>query len=221
MTRDQDQSDSSERDASAFVRLTTPHHRQLYGIALALCRDRDQAADLTQEALIRAYQAFDGFRPGAPVLPWLRRILRNVFLDSFKTGRARHEVTESSMGASGRDSSPYQLDTAFAGEGIDAFEEIERSQLAAWLKQEIATLDPAHQQVLELCVMQELSFKEAADTLDLPVGTVASRLARAREGLRNRILRQISAARQRGEKVGDSILMDLDGALSRKGAGKT
>jgi RNA polymerase sigma factor (sigma-70 family) len=84
-----------KEDISEFVKLTRPHHRQLYGIALSLCRDPDQAQDLTQEALIKAYQAFDRFRSDEPILPWLRRILRNVYLDTFKTGRARHEVNES------------------------------------------------------------------------------------------------------------------------------
>ena len=209
-----DQTNDQKRDVAAFTRLTEPHHRQLFGIALSLCRDRDQAADLTQEALIRAYQAFDRFRPGAPVLPWLRRILRNVFLDTFKTGRARHEVTESTMGSAEHE--PYQLDTTHAHDGVSALDQLERNQLVTWLQQEIAALDPSQQQVLELCVMQDLSFKEAAELLELPVGTVASRLARARAELRLRILKQISAARRRGEKVGDSILMDLDAALTRK-----
>jgi DNA-directed RNA polymerase specialized sigma24 family protein len=62
-----------------------------------MCRDADQAHDLTQETLVRAFEAFDTFRPGAPILPWLRQILRHLFLDTFKTGRARHEIAEREM----------------------------------------------------------------------------------------------------------------------------
>ncbi len=53
-----------------FVRVTTPHHRTLFGIALSLCRDSDQAADLTQDALVRAFEAFDRFKAGSTALPW-------------------------------------------------------------------------------------------------------------------------------------------------------
>jgi RNA polymerase sigma-70 factor (ECF subfamily) len=164
-----------------FVRLTQPHHQHLYGIALALCRDRDQAADLTQETLVRAFEAFDRFRPDAPVVPWLRRILRNLFLDGFKTGRARHELSASAIG-------DESATTEVADEGLDPLAQLERAQLSGWLEEEIARLGPDHRQVVMLCVMQDLSFEEAAELLGVPVGTVASRLARARAQLRDRML---------------------------------
>jgi RNA polymerase sigma factor (sigma-70 family) len=191
---------SQEHDerVAEFVRLTAPYFKQLYGMARALCRDADQAHDLTQEALVRAFEAFDAFRPGSPIMPWLRQIMRHLFLDSFKTGRARHEIAEREMISNG--SSPLQ---AAADDQANPLDQVERAQLSRWIQSEIATLDPAHQQVLLLCVMQELSFEEAAEVAGIPLGTVASRLARARAQLRAQILRKAGAEKKTSAGVVD------------------
>ena len=76
----------------AFTALTRDVHPRLFQLALALCGDRDLAADLTQDALVRGFLAFDRFRPGAPVYPWLARILRNAFIDHHRSARVRREV---------------------------------------------------------------------------------------------------------------------------------
>jgi RNA polymerase sigma-70 factor, ECF subfamily len=204
--RDSASSDRGRSQIAEFVQLTEPHHRHLYGIALSLCRDADQAADLTQEALIRAFEAFDRFQVGAPVLPWLRRILRNLFLDSFKTGRARHEVTESAIGST---DDPFQIEVA--DERDDPLTHLERSEHNTWLAEEIAALSPDHQQVLNLCVMQDLSFEDAAEMTRIPVGTIASRLARARSQLRARMLK-----RARQPKTEGALLADSDDPLARR-----
>jgi RNA polymerase sigma-70 factor (ECF subfamily) len=195
-----------------FVRLTQPHHQQLYGVALSLCRDKDQAHDLTQEALVRAFEAFDQFRQGAPIWPWLRRILRNLFLDTFKTGRAQHEIGEREMSA--RDPSPL---LTRADDSPDVLTQMERSQLSLWLQEEIASLAPSQKQVLELCVMQGLSFEEAAEVAGIPVGTIASRLARARAELRARMLKRTTIEHPPEAKQAQLLSMDEKKAPSRKG----
>lgn len=162
-----------------FVRLTRPCHERLFRIALSLCGDRDQAADLTQEALIRAFRAFDRFRLGAPVLPWLARILRNHYLDTLKTGRVRHELSESQMG--GGD------ELARAGAVPSPIKQIERAQLMRWLQQELESLPEDQRLIVLLCDVEGMSYKEAAEVAGVPVGTVRSRLSRCREVLRNRI----------------------------------
>lgn len=198
-------SKQDDQRVATFVRLTAPHHRELLGLARALCRDGDQAADLAQETLVHAFKAFDRFRPDAPVRPWLRRILRNLFLDSLRTGRARHELSDSQRGV--RD------DTPLPSAGVDTSDPLaalERAQLSSWLREEIAALEPDQRQVMELCVMQDLTFQEIAELTDLPVGTVASRLARGRARLRERMLQR---AQPRGERAGG-------GATLRSGDGE-
>ena len=196
------------------MRLTEPHHRDLYGIALALCRDADQAADLAQETLVRAYEAFDRFRPGAPVRPWLRSILRNLFLDTFKTGRARHEVAESELGVA-----QGPVVSEMADEGVDPLARLERAELQDLVRQEIAALSPDHQQVLQLCVMHEMGFAEAAELAGVPVGTVASRLGRARAKLRERLLRRLALGRNPDEYSGTPNSLDAEDRLGRRAIG--
>lgn len=186
-----------DNHVATFVRLTAPHQRELLGLARALCRDPDQAADLAQETLIHAFNAFDRFRPDAPVRPWLRRILRNLFLDSLKTGRARHEV-RADGGLGEDDPSPPDV----AVDPADPLAALERAELAGWLREEIQALDPDRRQVVELCVIHELSFQEIAELTGVPVGTVASRLARGRATLRERML---ARAQPRGPCQGGEV----------------
>ena len=173
-----------QRDSfvASFTRTTSPFHARLYRIAKALCRDADQAADLTQDALVRAFLAFDSFRPGAPVLPWLCRILRNAHLDSFKTGRARHEVAAHQLAGEVED--PYQ---DVACPSPSPLGQLEQKVLRACLQEEIEALEPGQRLILILCDVEEMSYQEAAEIADIPVGTVRSRLARSRERLRERL----------------------------------
>jgi RNA polymerase sigma-70 factor, ECF subfamily len=203
-----------DKRVSEFVRLTEPCHKQLYGIALSLCKDADQANDLTQETLIRAFEAFDQFRPGAPIMPWLRQILRHIFLDTFKTGRARHEISEREL--SSVEGSPcFEV----ADDRNNPLAQVERSQLSRWLQEEIAALDPAHQQVLMLCIMQDLSFEEAAESAGIPVGTISSRLARARAQLRERMTRKIAMARRHEGNCMESVFLDEKDSIARRPSG--
>lgn len=165
-----------------FTRTTAPYHARLYRIAKALCRDADQAADLTQETLVRAFCAFASFREGAPVLPWLCRILRNLHLDSFKTGRARHERSARELASEVDD--PYEHVASSAPGPLAA---LEQKTLRGLLQEEIEALEPGQRLILIVCDVEELSYEEAAELAGIPIGTVRSRLARARERLRERL----------------------------------
>lgn len=182
----------SEDLVARFVRLTKPYHERLFRIAVALCGDRDQAADLTQEAMVRAFRAFDRFRPDQPVLPWLARILRNYYLDTLKTGRAKHELAGHQMGKE----DPYANLPAAAP---SPFEQVERSQLAALLQEEISALDQPHQLVLILCDIEGFSYQDAARVAGVPIGTVRSRLSRCRTYLRQRIQERLAGPQKNGQ----------------------
>lgn len=186
----------SYRDlVSSFVSVTRPHHEALFRIAVSVCHDHDQAADLTQEALIRAFRAFDRFDQARPVLPWLARILRNVHLDSFKTGRSRHEVASHQLANPAAD--------PFAGvpcRAPDPAARAETVQLTRLLQEAMTLLEPDQQLVVILCDVEEFSYQEAAEALDIPVGTVRSRLARSRQRLRELVEARIAATRQEATK---------------------
>ena len=178
---------ATTKEVSQFVKLTGPHHRQLLRIALALCRDRDLAADLTQETLLRAFLAMDRFRPGAPMLPWLARILRNVFLDTRKTGRARHEIAEHQLPPDGL--SPLSQAKSTTPQPLA---QAEQAQLCLWLQEELNALPSPQQLLLVLCDVEGFTYQEAADVAGVPVGTVRSRLSRGREALRLRLQKRLS-----------------------------
>jgi RNA polymerase sigma-70 factor (ECF subfamily) len=158
-----------------FVALTKPYHERLYRIAITICGDRDVAADLTQEALVRAFRAFDDFDSTRPILPWLTQILRNLHRDSFKTARSKHEVRQSEKQAE-------PTATVKTPEQALASKELQRL-----VQQELAKLDDDQRLVITLCDIEELSYAQAAEALEVPVGTVRSRLSRARQALRVRV----------------------------------
>jgi len=170
---------TAENLVSRFIQTTAPYHERLFRIAITLCHDRDLAADLTQETLVRAFNAFDRYRPEMPVLPWLARILRNYFLDTLKTGTARHEVAAHRLGEKGED--PY---ANFPCSGLNPADQAEQSQLSGLLAEGLKALDDAHRLAIILCDIEGFDYAEAAQTIGVPVGTVRSRLSRGRTLLR-------------------------------------
>ncbi len=166
---------SDEGGPDAYTALTRDVHPRLYQLALALCGDRDLAADLTQDALVRGYLAFDRFRPGAPVYPWLARILRNAFIDHRRSAHVRREVAAD---AAPEPSSPTPSadQQVLAGERADA------------LYAALASLPPEQSLAVTLVDLQGLDYKDAAAAMDIPVGTVRSRLSRGRSALRDALV---------------------------------
>lgn len=151
-----------------FRAVVLPHLDAAYGFARWLTRDPVAAQDLAQEAMLRALRYFHAFR-GDDARPWLLRIVRNTWSDL----RARRGGTDEALDeidnrpADGPD--PEQ--SALAGD--------RRRQIAAAL----AALPADAREVLVLREIEDLSYKHIAAVLDLPIGTVMSRLARAREKL--------------------------------------
>jgi RNA polymerase sigma factor (sigma-70 family) len=151
-----------------FRAVVLPHLDAAYGYARWLTRDPVEAQDLAQEAMLRALRYFHSFR-GEEARPWLLRIVRNTWIDLRKRNGAEKlplEVLET-RAAEGPD--PEQ--SALAGD--------RRRQVAAAL----AALPAESREVLVLREIEDLSYKHIAAVLDLPIGTVMSRIARAREKL--------------------------------------
>ncbi len=182
---------SSQEGVSLFLRLTTPHHERLFSFALSLSHDPDRAADLTQDALIKAFKAFHQFREGQPVLPWLTRILRNVYLDTFKTGRAKHELAEHQFAMESKD-----IYGKISSPDPNPLAQLERSRLGEMLLEEMNKLIPTQRQVLILCELQGFSYEEIAEMTETPIGTVRSRIARGRQHLRQYVQERMAADRK-------------------------
>ncbi len=170
---------------SAFEQVALPHLEAAHNLAYWLVRSRPDAEDIVQDAFVRAFRAFASFR-GGDVRPWLLTIVRNV---AYRWLAVRK-----------RGSNVVSIEDAFAprdgdipGEAWIAADEpspealLIGAQERARVLTALAGLPPAFREVLVLREIEELSYNEIADVIGTPVGTVMSRLARARSELRKRL----------------------------------
>jgi len=159
-------------DRRAFEPLFRRYRDRAYGYALGLVGSPDDALDLTQEAFVRAYRALARFRPGAAFEPWFFRILRNLCLNAIRNRKTWHMV-------------PWETVGEFRASDVEpASRAVERREVqeAVWLA--ISELSPDQREIVVLKDFQDRSYKEIAEILDIPIGTVMSRLYYARQALR-------------------------------------
>lgn len=160
-----------------------PLFERLYNFACWLTEDRHEAEDLVQETYAKALKGFASFQPGTNFRAWIYRILRNSFLTS-RTGLKTTVPIESETE---QEVLPPLTDTP---ESI-------LLQRSDWdlVQRALEQLPVAQREVLLLCEVEEMSYQEIAQTLGIPIGTVMSRLSRARLALRVQVqkLQQLPA----------------------------
>jgi len=165
--------------AATFEELAMPLFDQLYNFAHWLTQDRSEAEDLVQETYAKALRGFSSFQLGTNFRAWIYRILRNTFLTS-RTGLKANvplefdEGTEPSAG-------PETPETLL----------LERAQQQV-VQEVMAELPVNYREILLLCEVEEMSYQEIAETLSVPMGTVMSRLSRARKTFRDRLRQKLS-----------------------------
>ena len=160
--------------SGSFEQLAMPHFEPLYNFACWLTQDRQEAEDLVQETYTKALKGFSSFQQGTNFRAWIYKILRNTFLTS-RTGL--------------KASSTVPLDFELEEEALPTAKETPESillQRSDWqrVQQAMERLPVAYREVLLLCEVEEMSYQEISATLDIPIGTVMSRLSRARKTLR-------------------------------------
>ena len=159
----------------AFEELITPYERKMYALALRMCSNTEDAKDCLQEAMLRIFKGLSGFRGDSSFSTWVYRIVSNSCLDSHrhKKGRQSDSLDElSEVGVEPVDRSAGPEEAA------------EKSELKRELSKAINKLPPDLKNPLVLRDIHGLSYEEIAETLDINVGTVRSRLFRARAKLR-------------------------------------
>jgi RNA polymerase sigma-70 factor (ECF subfamily) len=156
-----------EGDQDAFRELVVRYHPRIFNLIHNLIRDRDEADDLAQEVFIKAFRSLSGFKGQAQVYTWLYRIAVNRCLDWLKNRGRRPEVSLERAGAALQDSS-----------AADA--EVGQRELGRALERALGTLPPDYRAALTLREVDGLSYEEIAGVMDCSVGTVKSRLFRAR-----------------------------------------
>ena len=180
---------SEEGSARDFTTLTLVHADALYRTAYHLAGNRVDAEDLTQETYLRAYRGFASFR-GGNARAWLFTILRHVFLDECRR-RRRTPVIESA------DDDAHRFTANRAGSWSPSAEsEVLRRLPSDAVERAFAALPPDWRLVVLLADVEELSYREIAGIMQIPLGTVMSRLHRARRRLQEQLL----ATRQPGRK---------------------
>jgi len=157
-------------DEAAFGEIVRRYQRAVYRVAWALTRNDADADDLAQEAFVRAWGAIGRFEIGQPLYPWLARITTNLAYSLFRRRKRRPEAPIEPLLEAGMQ----------FGVEDDPAEHAVTDERNANLRACFAQLSPEHQAVLALRVVQDLSYEEIARALNVPMGTVMSRLARAR-----------------------------------------
>jgi RNA polymerase sigma-70 factor (ECF subfamily) len=170
-------------DLQAFNLLIDRYQDLLFSIALRILGDEDSAADATQVAWISAYRKINGFR-GGHLRIWLVRVVVNACYDELRRRHRRHEVPLQEVNLDGREieSAAWLVDPAPGVEERMDAEEFERV-----MHECLQSLTLVYRTMLVLVDIEGLSYEEAASAAGVPLGTVRSRMARARMALRQRL----------------------------------
>lgn len=157
------------RPLQAFERELLALVPRLRRFARALTHDRVDADDLLQIALERALRAREQWTPGTRLDAWMMRIVRNCWIDE---GRSRSRRAQT-----------FVAEEAGEGVGSDAHHEIERRAELADVGRAMATLPPEQREAIALVLVEGFAYREAAELLEIPIGTLTSRLTRGRQML--------------------------------------
>lgn len=163
---------------ASFEPLVRSHQRQALAIAEALLGNADDAADAVQEAFVKAFRALDRLRAGSPFGPWFRTIVRNQCRDRLRVNQPAREQW-----------SPEVVDRKAWSEP-SAHGALESAQLAESVRTALGVISAEHREILVLKEIEEMSYAAIADAMNIPPGTVASRLYHARAALRKSLERR-------------------------------
>ncbi len=165
-------------DQTAYMTLVSPFRERLFRKAVSMVKDADDAEDIVQDALISGYKSIQNFRAEAGVYTWLYRIVVNKSKDLLSKKKRGREKPMDDTG-----------DNQFVDEREGYEKKLELSEESLYLMDKIALLEESYKQVLELRYFENLSYNEIAEIMECNVGTVKSRLFKAKEFLKHLILK--------------------------------
>ena len=168
---------SVKTDAERFIRLAAPYEQRIYGTCFSILHSREDAEDALQETMLKAFRSWGSYRGEAQIQTWLTRIAVNVCIDLIR--KRKDSVSLDGMETAG-------FDPPDPKEG--PYEKLEQSERLRLLKEAIGALDPDARAMITLRDVKGCSYEEISEILEQPLGTVKSRLNRAREKLRDRLL---------------------------------
>ena len=168
-------------DTEAFARLVRTYENKIYSLAFRMCGSADDASDIAQEAFLAAWRGLPSFRGDSGFATWLYRLTSNVAIDYLrrqKKQRGNMSLDDEELGLDAVDTGPGPQDAA------------ERTEVRSVVAAGLQELSEGHRQVLVLREIQGLSYEEIADVLEVDLGTVKSRISRARSALRKILLQK-------------------------------
>jgi len=173
-------------DQARFADLAMPYMDALYSAALRMTRNPADAEDLVQETYLRAYRGFGGFKEGTNLKAWLYKILTNTFINIYRAKKRRPQETDFD------DVEEFSLYRRMGGiEAADTERTPETEVLDAMpdeiVKDALESLPEQFRMAVLLADVEGFSYKEIAEIMDVPVGTVMSRLHRGRKQLQRRL----------------------------------
>lgn len=173
-------------DQARFADLAMPYMDALYSAALRMTRNPADAEDLVQETYLRAYRGFGGFKEGTNLKAWLYKILTNTFINIYRAKKRRPQETDFD------DVEEFSLYRRMGGlEAADTERTPETEVLDAMpdeiVKEALESLPEQFRMAVLLADVEGFSYKEIAQIMDVPVGTVMSRLHRGRKQLQRRL----------------------------------
>lgn len=173
-----------EGDVNAFEGLVKEYEKNVYNLALRMTGDPEDAADMAQDAFIKAYSSLSSFRGDSKFSVWLFRIVSNLCLDFLRSRKRRPTVSLSVENDEGED-----MEFEIADESQSPETLLEQKLTREAVRRGLDSLPPEQRQILLLREIQGLSYEEIAQVLELESGTVKSRIFRARKRLSAFLLR--------------------------------
>lgn len=184
-----------ERKRELIGELARRHHRGLLNFIYSFTRDRDAAEDLVQETFIRVYRNAESYQTIAKFSTWLYRIGRNLALNEIRNRRKRPALALNRR--VGGDEDGGEVVAGVAGDDMAPAELVEQSDTRRFVRAVVAEIPDGFREVLVLCDLQGMSYQECADVLEIKIGTVRSRLSRARSQFEERMRRALAKAGDR------------------------
>ena len=186
-------------DADAFEQLLLEHQKNVYNVCYRMAGNPDDAMDLSQETFLRAWRCLDQYQFASAFSTWLYRLCSNICIDFLRRRRRQQTVPLTFEDADGEEQTYAVPDAQPLPE-----EQVELKLTRETLAAAMAQLLPEHRAVLQLRVVNEMSYEQIADVLDIQIGTVKSRLSRARNQLkkileRGNLSRRASSESMEGE----------------------
>ncbi|MFT5992348.1 MAG: RNA polymerase sigma-70 factor (ECF subfamily) [Flavobacteriales bacterium] len=171
-------------DRDAFAVLMDRYQRKVFGLCYGMVRNHDDAMDMVQETFVKVYKNLERFEGNSSFYTWTYRIASNVCIDFLRKQKRRRALDyDDGIGRDENVDDPGNLLPSKLG--INPARVHARKELLGRIEDAMATLSPIHRQIVVLREVEGLSYQEIADTTEVSIGTVMSRLHHARKNLQN------------------------------------